>query len=165
MVADFQRPEPLSMSIRNILLFASLLGAVLGARAVRTALASEETRIAWLFADEAAAFNEGAVTSVLANFAPDWRDETTGIAFEGLHRGLLGLFQNRRDGRTQRFLHRVAVGELAVDLHGERATAVVPLILYQGLDADERAVWELRVTADLASETATGASSARARKL
>jgi hypothetical protein len=138
------------MSIRRILLFSILLvAAYLGVCAIRTALASDETRIGWLFADEAAAFNDAAAMSVLSNFAPEWHDETMGISREALHRGLLWLFRNRRDGRTQRFLHRVAVGEFAVDVQGERATAVVPLVLYQGVDAEERAVWELRVTADL----------------
>jgi hypothetical protein len=137
------------MSIRHVLLVAALLGACLGVRAISTALASEETKIGWLFAAEAAAFNESAGTSVLSNFAPDWQDETTGISRQALHRGLLWLFQRRRDVRTQRFLHRVVVGEIAVDVQGERATAVVPLVLYQGLDTEERAVWELRVTADL----------------
>jgi len=138
------------MSIRHVLLVAALLVvAYLGVGAISTALASEETKIGLLFADEAAAFNEAASTSVLANFAPAWQDETTGISRQDLHRGLLWLFQNRRDGRTQRFMHRVVLGEIVVDVQGERATAVVPLVLHQGIDAEERTVWELCVTADL----------------
>jgi hypothetical protein len=138
------------MRTRHVLVVSVLLvAAYFGVDAVRAAFASDETRIGRLFADEAAAFNASAAMSVLANFARDWRDETSGISRQDLQRGLLWLFQNRRDRATQRFLYRVAVGELTVDVHGERATAVVPLVLYHGLDAEERTVWELRVAADL----------------
>ncbi len=138
------------MRTQHLLVVSVLLVAgYFGGRAVLAALASDETKIGQLFADEAAAFNASAAMSVLANFGPDWRDETAGLSRQDLQRGLLWLFQNRRDPGTRRFLHRVAVGELTVDVQGERAAAVVPLVLYQGLDAEERTVWELRVAADL----------------
>ena len=138
------------MTIRRVLLIAAaLVMAYFAVRAIRTALASEETRIRWLFADEATAFNDCKALSVLEHFAPDWQDETTGITRQQLKGGLMYVFQNRRDPKTQQFLYRIEVGRYDVEVEGEHAKAVLPLVLHEGLGADERALWELRVTAEL----------------
>jgi hypothetical protein len=136
--------------MRRILLLAALLVvAFLGGRAIWRAMASDATRIRWLFEGEAAAFNDCAGLSVLESFAPDWQDETTGTSRQMLRGGLMWVFQNRRDPKTQRFLYRIEMGELDVDIDGDRAKATVPLVLHHGLDDDRRPVWELRVLAEL----------------
>jgi hypothetical protein len=140
----------LRMTIRRVLLIAAaLMVAYFAVRAIRTALASDETRIRWLLADEAAAFNDCGMLSVLDHFAPEWQDETTGVSRQALKGGLLYVFQNRRDAKTGRFLYRIEVGETDIDVQGERATAKFPLVLHEGIDTAERAIWELKVTADL----------------
>ena len=90
-----------------------------------------------------------ALLSVLSHFAPAWQDETTGVTCQALKQGLLWVFQNRRDPQSKRFLFRLEVGEYDVDVQGEQATANLPLVLYEGLDAGDKVKWELRVTADL----------------
>src|SRR5215471_6524443 len=65
---------------------------------------SDETRIRRLLAAEAEAFNDCKGFSVLEHFAPDWQDETTGVTRQALKGGLLYVFQNRHDPKTQRFL-------------------------------------------------------------
>jgi hypothetical protein len=134
---------------RALLIAAILIAAFFAVRAIGRALASDETKIRWLLADEAAAFNDCSMLSVLDHFAPDWQDETTGVSRQALKGGLLYVFQNRRDPKTQRFLYRVEVGETDIDVQGERATAKFPLVLHEGIDAAEKPIWELKVTADL----------------
>jgi hypothetical protein len=137
--------------MRRILLIAALLVlAFFGGRAVWRAMASDQTKIRWLFENEAAAFNGMAALSVLESFAPDWQDETTGTTRQMLRGIAMHVFQNRRDPQTQRFLYRIELGELDIEVDGDKAKATVPLVLHQGLDADERRIWELRVMAALA---------------
>ena len=140
----------LRMNLRRMLLIAALLVAayfVVGA--IRRALAGDETRIRWLFAEEAAAFNDCAAVSVLSHFAPTWQDETTGVTRQALQGGLLWVFQNRRDPQSRRFRYHLEVGEYDVDVQGEQATATLPLVLHEGRDAGDEVIWELRVTAEL----------------
>ena len=138
------------MNLRRLLLIAALLVvACLAVGAIRRALASDETRIRWLFADEAAAFNDCAAVAVLSHFAPTWQDETTGVTRQALQSGLRWLFQNRRDPQSRRFLYRLEVGEYDIDVQGEQARATLPLVLHEGPDAGDKVIWELRVTAEL----------------
>lgn len=140
----------LRMNLRRLLLIAALLVvAYFVVGAIRRALASDETRIRQVFADEAAAFNDCAALSVLSHFAPTWQDETTAVTCQALKSSLLWVFQNRRDPRSKRFLYRLEVGECDVDVQGEQASATVPLVLHEGLDAGDKVIWELRVTAEL----------------
>jgi hypothetical protein len=135
---------------RLLLLAAVLVVAWFAGRALWFALASDDTRIRRLFAHEAAAFNDTATFSVLESFAPGYHDETLGVSLQVLRAGLVWAFQNRRDPASRRFLLRVALADdfpLAID--GDRATATLPLTLFEGLDERERAVWEVSVTADL----------------
>jgi hypothetical protein len=137
--------------VRRTLLTAILVvAAYFAGRAAYVALAGDETKIRWLFAGEAAAFNGCAGLSVLASFAPDYHDTTADVSRQMLHGGLLWLFQNRRDPQSRRFLYRVELqDDHPVDVAGDRATATLPVRLYEGLDEQERLVWELRVHAEL----------------
>ena len=138
------------MNLRRLLLIAAVLVAVyFGVGAILRAFASDETKIRRLFADEAAAFNDCAALSVLSHFAPTWRDETSGVTWQTLRSGLLWVFQNRRDPPSKRFRYRLEVGEYDVEVQGEQASATVPLVLHEGLDAGEKVIWELSVTAEL----------------
>jgi hypothetical protein len=138
------------MTIRRVLLIgAALVLAYVAVRAIRNALASDETKIRWLFADETAAFNDCKTLSVLEHFAPDWQDENTGVTRQQLKGGLLFVFQNRRDPKTQQFLYRLEVGEYEIEVEGEHAKAVLPMVLHEGVGENEKALWELRVTAEL----------------
>ncbi|MBK8095981.1 MAG: hypothetical protein IPK26_02680 [Planctomycetes bacterium] len=136
--------------MRRILLAVVLLGvAFVAGRCVWRATASDATKIRWLLEDEAAAFNSCSALSVLASFAPEWRDETTGTSRQLLHGGILWVFRNRRDA-AQRFLFRIELGETDIQVDGDQAKATLAMALYEGLDAYERCVWELRVVAHLA---------------
>jgi hypothetical protein len=58
--------------------------------------------------------------------------------------------KNRRDQASRRLLLRVDVpDDFALAIDGDRATATLALILFAGLDAQERAAWEVRATVDL----------------
>lgn len=135
---------------RPLLIIAVLVAAFFGGRAIWRARASDETRIRWLFEGEAEAFNEGQGLYSTGSFAPDWQDETAGINTQSLRSVVMWMWQHRRDPATKRFLHRVELGEMQIAVEGDRAQATVPMALHQGLDKNERKVWELTVTADLA---------------
>jgi hypothetical protein len=137
--------------MRRLLLTAVLLAvAFFAGRAVYYAMAGDETKIRRLFAGEAAAFNDCAGLSILESFAPEWHDETLGVSRPELRGGLLWLFQNRRDAPSRRFLYRVELpDDHPVEVAGDRATATLPLQLFEGLDEQQRVVWELRVQAEL----------------
>jgi hypothetical protein len=124
--------------------------AFLGGRALYIAMASDETRIGWLFAAEANAFNSARVLSVLSHFAPDYRDDTTGVTVQELRGAMLWTFQNRRDAE-RRFLYRVELpeGAGAVNIDEDRAKAKLPVCLYETIDGVEQLAWKALVTAEL----------------
>lgn len=119
-------------------------------RAVYRAMASDETRIGWLFAAEAEAFNGGSVLSVLSHFAPDYRDDAAGMDLPMLRGAVMYVLQNHGDPQ-QRDCWRVdlpqGAGSVAVD--GDAATAELPVQLFQGRDADTKLLWQVQVTAQL----------------
>ncbi len=129
-----------------LLVLAALAG--FGGRALYRTMASDETKIAWLLADEAAAFNDASVPELLPRFATDYRDETRGIDQPTLRGAVVWVWQNRRDAEG-RFGYRVelpaAGGAIAVD--GDTATASFPLQLFASGAAEP--IWALQVEADL----------------
>lgn len=117
---------------------------------VRAWTRSDEERIRALFATEAARFNAGAALRVLDSFAPDYRDETLDLDRQTLRGALLWVFQNRREAASGRLVYDVGLGEdYPIEIEGERATASVPVQLYEGLDERRRLAWSLRVAATL----------------
>jgi hypothetical protein len=135
---------------RVLLIAAAAIVVWFAGHALWRALASDQTKIRWLFAGEAAAFNDAAAFSVLESFASEYRDETLGLSRQSLRGAVLWTFQNRRDPASQRFLLRVAVpDDFALALEGDRATATLPLTLFEGLDTRERTIWDGRATVEL----------------
>ncbi len=135
---------------RLLLIGALIFVAFLAGRALYVSMASDETRIGWLFADEAAAFNSASAFSTLDHFALDYHDDTDGWDLPTLRGAVIWAFQNRRDAQ-HRFLLRVELPEQAgtVAVDGDTATAEFPVRLHEGRGSDERLGWELRVTAGL----------------
>ena len=135
---------------RILLTLICIVAAFFGGRAVYRALASDETKIGWLLAAEAAAFNDASVLNLTPHFAADYRDDTTGITLQTLRGGEVWAWQSQRDAED-RFTWRLDLperaGEVAVD--GDAATATFPLQLYSGVGDEAKLVWGLRVTAKL----------------
>jgi hypothetical protein len=136
----------------------TLLSAVLivvawfAGRAIYVAMASDETRIRWLFEHEAEAFHDANALAALSSFAPEYVDETLQVTRQMLRGGLLWLFQDRRDRESGRLLLRVQYpADFAVQVDGDRATATLPLVFYERSPTtdEESAIWELTVTAEL----------------
>lgn len=118
-------------------------------RAVYRAMASDETRIGWLFAEEAEAFNGGSVLSVLSHFAPDYRDDASGMDLPRLRGAVLWALQNHGDPERSDHWRAVlpqAAGAVSVD--GDSATAELPVQLVEGRD-DGKLLWQVQVTAQL----------------
>ena len=100
--------------MKRLLLSAALVFvAFLVGHELYIALAGDETRIHWLFSEEAGAFNSASTFSVLSSFAPDYEDETTGATLQALRAAVLWTFQNRRDAQHE-FVYRVELPERAV---------------------------------------------------
>lgn len=141
-----------SMKRIPLFLFAAVL-LFFGGRALRVAMASDATRIGWLLAEEAAAFDGASLLNLLPHFATDFRDDTTGIDQPRLRAAVAWLWQNRRDAQGQ-FACRAALPEGAgvVEVDGDTATARFPLQLLARDAPDTRdaePLWELQVEARL----------------
>lgn len=135
---------------RLLLTLILAVAAFFGGRAVYRAMASDETKIGWLLADEAAAFHAASLLNLMPNFAADYRDDTTGLSLQTLRGGVLWAWQNQRDAEDRFTWHLdlpEGPGEVAVD--GDTATATFPLRLYSGSGDEAKLVWGLRVTATL----------------
>ena len=74
----------------------------LGIRVLREALWSDEERVVRLVAAAAAAFDAGAVGSVLEAFAADYTDKTTGVDRDTLRAALLQVLLRGRAGAAYR---------------------------------------------------------------
>ena len=120
-----------------------------GGRALWRAMASDETRIAWVLEDEAAAFNGAAALSILAGFAPEYRDDTVNIDKNMLRAALLWAFQNRRDGDRFRYRVEIAPDSLRTQVDGDVAQAEFGLRLFDARAGDATPSWEIAVKARL----------------
>jgi hypothetical protein len=131
-----------------LVLLAGVTVFFLGRAAIR-AMASDETRIGWLLAEEAAAFGGASLLNLLPHFAEDYRD-AAGIGQAKLRGAVVWAWHHERDA-DGRFRWRVAlpVGSGLVAVDGDVATAEFPLRLLEGGGDDARVVWELRVRARL----------------
>lgn len=137
--------------MKRILLTAVLVAlAFFAGRAIYLAMASDQTRIGWLFAAEAEAFNSTSAFSVLSHFALDYRDDTVGFDLQMLRGAVLWVFQQHGDPEQPSRWH-VELPEAAgsVTVAGDTASAELPLRLYGGRDADAKLLWEVKVTAQL----------------
>ncbi|MCA8963705.1 MAG: hypothetical protein H6838_13975 [Planctomycetes bacterium] len=133
--------------MKRVLLWLSLaIAAFFVGRAAYRAFVGDRTKIDWLLAEEAAAFNEASMLTVMPNFAADFRDGTSGIDGQSLRGAVVWAWQNRRDAEGN-FAWRVDLpegsGEVLID--GDAATATFPL----HLSTEGGAVWELEVQAEL----------------
>ncbi len=137
--------------MRRILLGLALaIVAFFVGRAAYRAFVSDRTKIDWLLAEEAAAFNAASMLTVMPNFAADYRDGTSGIDGQSLRAAVLWAWQNHRDAEG-RFTWRLdlpeGAGEVLID--GDAATATFGLQLSEGAGADGRPLWLLEVQAEL----------------
>lgn len=137
--------------MKRILLLAILIVlSFFAGRALYFAMASDQTRIGWLFAAEADAFNTASAFSVLSHFALDYRDDTVGFDLPTLRGAVLWVFQEHGDpGHKSHWRVELPEGAGSVAVDGDAATAELPMRLYGGSLADEQLLWEVRVTAEL----------------
>ena len=77
-----------------------------GGAALYRAMASDETKIRWVFEDEAAAFNGMALLVSMEGFASDYRDTTRGITRQQLRRDKGRAVDLDLAGRLDPDLHR-----------------------------------------------------------
>ena len=121
-----------------------------GGAALYRAMASDETKIRWVFEDEAAAFNGMALLVSMEGFASDYRDTTRGITRQQLRRATAGLFQYRRlpDG-TFRYRVELPEDDYVATIDGDKAKVDLPLWLFDLADSDTEPAWNVLVHAEL----------------
>jgi hypothetical protein len=136
--------------MKYVLLAVLAVVAWFGGRALWRAMASDETRIGWLVADEAAAFNGAAPLSILSGFAPEYREDTVGLDRNGLRAALLWAFQNQRAGDGA-FRYRVEIAPESLDatVDGDSAQAGFGLLLFDRRTGQDAPIWEIDVKAGL----------------
>lgn len=106
-----------------------------------------ETRIRRLVADAVEAFNAEEAGSAIEAFAERWKDETTGIDRQALHRALLFVAMTRRD----RYEIRVLEDSLEIELDPDRPDRAQLALEFQLSDQRaKREPWEVRVEAEVA---------------
>lgn len=125
-----------------------------GFHALRRALASEPTQIAWVVDAMCDGFAATRMNPVMAGLAPDFRDEALGADRELVKLGLAQLFFEQRGGDDRRFPYRVAWRSEqgpAVDESAEEKTASMELELefFRREGESERSVWKATVDAQL----------------
>jgi len=121
-----------------------------GAVAVYFAMASDETRVRWLFEDEAAAFNDRALLSIMSGFADDYRDGTRGIGHQQLRGWVVWSFRSQRaDDGGYRYRIELPDEDLKVVVTGDEAKADLALRLYDRIESEQQPSWGLLVHAEL----------------
>lgn len=116
-------------------------------------LASDETRIRWLFEGAVAGFNDTDLGDAMDGFAMDYRDETVSdLTHPTLSRALRYLFLRRVDPKTKEFRWRMRIPaetfSVAVTAD-DRAESTFDLHLDERDGADWLPAWHVRVTARL----------------
>ena len=123
-------------------------------------LASDETKIAWLLHDAAAAFDSMHRGGCLAAFHDDFTDSSTPVVGQVvLDRAILGqvlllLFTRDVDRGTGEFRYRVHLPEdrLQIEVADDTATATFELQLERRTGDEWKPAWEVRITAELLEE-------------
>jgi hypothetical protein len=120
---------------------------------LRSALASDESRIRKLVRSSAAGFNSRDAGDAIAGLAEDFREETSGLDRAQVRLILIDLFLRGRDPGTKRFRYRLEVPEesveVTVDPAGARASLGLSARLQEGEGESSRLVWEARIEAEL----------------
>ena len=107
------------------------------------ALVSEETRIRWLVADMAAAFDEGSAGGCSRKLADDFSTPRPAVTKDAVHAGLARFFLMHRGGGPK---YRVEVVEpYEVEVLDDQAKLALVARFFLGTDAQ----WEVAIRADL----------------
>ena len=143
------------------ILAAVVLVLLVGIPALRRLLASDETLIRWRIAEAIADFDEGRVRAVEV-LAPDFVDETSGVDRDAIRAAIAYATMQRRTSDGE-FGYRLEVpgGDAAIAVTvaegggkaggsgGGKASATLPLRLFDLRRTPPDPVWELRVEGDL----------------
>ena len=138
---------PRSLVVGILVLLALLVGVP---RLVRS-LGPPQARIAHRLEEMARGFDECRTARVLAAFAPQYRDEGSGVERSDLHRILVHLFFREIDPATKRFRLRVELDEPRVTLSedGERADVRLRARFYARDGAEEELFWDATVRGEM----------------
>ena len=139
---------------RILLVLAAIAAVFLAGRAIRRALASDETRIRWLVEDMAGGFDRTRMGPILAGIARDWEDESSGADRDTLRQALAYLFFTAKDEATKRFPYRVEVEITRLEVRradpGPRtADCGVHARFLERHGEQEKLAWEIEITARL----------------
>ena len=132
-----------------------VVGSVFGWRAVRSALASDEQKIRWVFEDMERGFNGTRMAPVLGGFERGYRDESSGITRDELREVLAYLFLREHDPETKRFRLRMELDAEALRIEvGEpgRATVDGSASFFEREGDEEQLFWGASFRAELEDE-------------
>ena len=128
------------------------LGSVFGWRTLRSALASDEQKIRWVFEDMQSGFNRTRMAPVIRGFEISYRDESSGLTRDELREVLAYLFLREHDPETKRFRLRMELDgdALAVQITDETSATVSGAARFFELeDGAEQVFWDARFVAEL----------------
>ena len=138
-----------------VIVVAAAVGSVFGWRAIRSALASDEQQIVWVFEDMQRGFNDTRMAPVLGGFANAYRDESSGITRQELREVLTYLFLRVHDPETKRFRLRMELDadalQVAVDEGAGTAQVSGTARFFDHVDGVDQLFWDARFDAELAS--------------
>lgn len=140
--------------IQKVFLVAALaVGAVFGWRTIRSALASDEDKVRWVFQDMEHGFNNTRMAPVIGGFAKSYQDESSGVTRAELREILAYLFLRKHDPETKRFRLRVEIDEealaVAIDEVSRKATVSGAARFFDTLGDEEQIFWDARFEAEL----------------
>jgi len=139
--------------LKNMLLIGlALASAVFGWRVLRSALASNEQKIRWVFEDVQQGFDATRLAPVIGGFEPGFRDESSGMTRNELRDVLIYLFLNEHDPETKRFSLRMELDPdaLEIEMTGPAHAAVRGAARFIEVRAGvERVFWDARFVAEL----------------
>ncbi|MCC6409753.1 MAG: hypothetical protein IT453_21545 [Planctomycetes bacterium] len=136
-------------------LFLVLVGALalyVGGRALVHALASHETRIAWVIDDMVDGFNATRMNPILDGLDREFLDDTWGADRETVRAAAAHLFFNAVDGETKRFLYRAewTLTSITVsDGPAPSAQVVLEASFFEKRGESEVLAWKVRVDGDM----------------
>jgi hypothetical protein len=141
--------------LRNFLLITGALILVwFGGHAVVMRLAPDDALIRWRIESMVDGFNDSTVRPVIAGFAPEYEDETSGYGREDVLQVLRGMFFTEREQGTGKFLFRVEVPEdsISIELDEDAGTARVTLLahFFRRRGGAEEPYWDAAIDARMA---------------
>ena len=127
------------------MLLVAVVAAAWGGCAVWRSLAPDDSKIRWALEEAVQDFNDGRPGYSVAPLAEEWYDATSGVHRDTLHRALIGMKWQERDGDWRLVM---PAESLMIDVGDGAATTTFELQLGRERESEVEVQWRFAIDAD-----------------